>query len=71
MDIENYLQEQKKGIPDIWVIKDGKTIGLEVKAPKGTQQKEQKDIEERFKRNGAEYYIVRSVDEVKKILNLK
>ena len=57
----------KKGIPDIWVIKDGKTIGLEVKAPKGTQRKEQKDIEERFKTNGAEYHIVRSVDEVKKI----
>lgn len=61
----------KKGIPDIWVIKDGKTIGLEVKAPKGTQQKEQKDIEERFKRNGAEYHIVRSVEDVKKVLDLK
>ena len=61
----------KRGIPDIWVIKDGKTIGLEVKSPKGIQRKEQKDIEERFKRNGAEYHIVRSVDEVRKILNLK
>lgn len=61
----------KRGIPDIWVIINGKTIGLEVKAPKGTQQKEQKDIEERFKKNGAEYYIVRSVEEVRKILDLK
>lgn len=61
----------KKGIPDIWVIKDGKTIGLEVKAPKGTQRKEQKEIEERFKKNGAEYHIVRSVEEVRKILDLK
>lgn len=61
----------KKGIPDIWVIKDGKTIGLEVKASKGTQRKEQKEIEERFKKNGAEYYIVRSVEEVRKILDLK
>lgn len=40
------------------------------KAPKETQQKEQKDIEERFKKNGAEYYIVQSVEEVKKVLAL-
>lgn len=61
----------KRGIPDIWVIKDGKTIGLEVKAPTGKQSKEQKEIEQRFKKNGAEYYIVKSVEDVKKVLNLK
>lgn len=58
----------KKGIPDIWVILQGKTIGLEVKTAAGRQSKEQKEIEERFKKNGAEYYIVRSLEDVKRIL---
>ena len=60
----------KRGIPDIWVIINGKTIGLEVKTATGTQSASQKEIEKRFKKNGAEYYIVRSVEEVKKILAL-
>ena len=59
----------KKGIPDIWVILQGKTIGLEVKTATGRQSKEQKEIEERFKKNGAEYYIVRSLDDVKEVIN--
>lgn len=58
----------KKGIPDIWVILQGRTIGLEVKTATGRQSKEQKEIEERFKKNGAEYYIVRSLEDVEKIL---
>lgn len=59
----------KRGIPDIWVIINGKTIGLEVKTPTGRQSKEQKEIEEKFIKNGADYYIVRSYEEVKNILD--
>ena len=58
----------KKGIPDIWVIMNGHTIGLEVKTSTGRQSKEQKEIEERFKKNGAEYYVVRSLEDVKRII---
>lgn len=61
----------KRGIPDIWVILQGKTIGLEVKTATGRQSKEQKEIEERFKKNGAEYYIVRSLEDVKEVINGK
>ena len=59
----------KKGIPDILVIIKGKTIGLEVKTATGKQSKEQKDIENKFIKNGADYYVVRSYEEVKNILD--
>ncbi|MGL5798445.1 MAG: VRR-NUC domain-containing protein [Cetobacterium sp.] len=59
---------QKKGFPDIMVIKDGRTIGIEVKAENGRQSEHQKEIEHLFKKNGAEYYIVRSLKELKEIL---
>lgn len=59
----------KRGIPDIWVIINGKTIGLEVKTPTGKQSKEQKEIQEKFIKNGADYYVVKSYEEVKNILD--
>lgn len=62
---------QKKGFPDILVLKKGKAIGIEIKTSIGKQSKEQKAIEERFKKNGAEYYIVRSLDDVKEVINGK
>ena len=58
----------KRGFPDILVIRKGKCIGIEVKAPSGRQSEHQKAIEKQFKKNEAEYYVVRSVEEVKKIL---
>lgn len=58
----------KKGIPDILVLKSGRTIALEVKTRTGTQSKEQKEIENHFTRQGAEYYIVRSLEQAVGIL---
>lgn len=60
---------QKKGFPDVIVIISGLCIGIEIKSKTGRQSKEQKEIEAKFKSNGAEYYVVRSVEEVRKILN--
>lgn len=53
-----------KGIPDIIVIKDGYFIGLEVKKKGGYQSPDQKEFERLCKENGAEYHVVRSIDEV-------
>lgn len=54
-----------KGVPDINVVDDtGHYIGIEVKAKKGIQSPDQKLFEQRCKENGAEYLLVRSVDEV-------
>lgn len=42
----------KKGIPDIFIISKGRTIAMEVKTPTGKQSKEQKLVEESFKKQG-------------------
>ncbi len=58
----------KKGFPDILVLCKGRTIGMEVKKPKTYQSKEQKEVEKSFKEFGHEYYVVRSLEDVIKIL---
>lgn len=57
----------KTGLPDIIIIKDGFTIGVEVKKKGGTQSPNQKECEKDWKAAGAEYYVVRSIDDVQKI----
>lgn len=58
----------KKGFPDIICLKDGLLIGLEVKTGEGKQSKEQKEIEKYFKKHGAAYFVVRSLEEVIEII---
>lgn len=58
----------RKGIPDIILIKGGKFIGLEVKAPKGVLSDSQKEFAKDIEANGGYYYVVRSIDDVQKIL---
>lgn len=53
----------KGGIPDIIVVKDGLFIGLEVK-DKSKQSDSQIKFETNIKKNGGQYYIVRSIDDV-------
>jgi hypothetical protein len=56
-----------KGLPDIEVIKDGWWIGLEVKR-KGTYQSPgQKEFQALCESAGAEYHVVRSVDDLQVI----
>lgn len=53
-----------KGIPDVIVIQEGQFIGLEVK-PKGKYQSpDQKYFEQISKKAGAEYHVIRSVDDL-------
>ena len=56
------------GSPDICVIKDGQFIGIEIKTPKGKQSDTQKEFQGRLELAGGKYYIVRSLEEVTKIL---
>lgn len=58
----------KRGVPDIIVIKNGKFIGIEVKTKTGTQSTYQKEVEKNIKKQGAEYYVVRSLADVQSIL---
>ena len=56
-----------KGVPDINLIYNGQYIGLECKTHKGKQSDNQKEFERLCKEAGAEYYVVRSVDDVIKL----
>ena len=59
------------GASDLVFIMPNRTIYFEVKTITGVQSDLQKDFEYRVENLGYEYYIVKSVDDVKKILNLK
>lgn len=53
-----------KGVADIQLLLDGRSWFLECKAPKGVQSPDQKEFEFLVKRAGAQYYIIRSVDDL-------
>ncbi len=55
----------RKGVPDINVIDDtGHFIGLEVKKAGGRQSPEQKEFQLLCEKSGAEYHLIRSIDDV-------
>ena len=57
------------GLPDIMVLAQGKLIGLEVKKPKtGRVSGDQILMQKRFALLGNEYYVVKSIEELKAIL---
>ena len=58
----------KKGVPDIIMIVKGKFIGLEVKTKKGVQSQDQKDFQALVEKNQGEYHVVRSIEDVLKII---
>ena len=52
------------GTPDINLIWNGQYIGLEVKREKTKQSENQKEFEKQSKEAGAEYYVVRGIDDI-------
>ena len=58
----------RTGTADFFVLKQGLVIYLECKSEKGRQSPEQKAFEILVKAQGASYYLVRSVDEIGRIL---
>ena len=64
-----FIRFGKRGAADFMVlIQGGKTLNLEVKNEKGRQTDSQLTYELKLKKLGHKYYIVRSLDEVEKIL---
>jgi len=53
-----------KGIADIYALKNGRSIWLEIKTTKNKQSPDQIDFERNIKLHGSEYYVVRSVDDI-------
>lgn len=56
------------GFPDILAIKDNRALLIEVKDHKGQQKKSQKDFEKVCSQTGNDYYVVRSLLDVKNII---
>jgi hypothetical protein len=55
------------GVSDLIVIQPNRIIFVELKLEKGKQQKTQIEFERKVKALGFEYYVVRSLEEFKKI----
>ena len=57
-----------KGVPDIILIdRTGHFVGLEVKMPKKKLSPDQVEFQKRCKDSGAEYHLVRSIDDVQEL----
>lgn len=62
----------KNGVADTHVLlPNGKIIFVEFKTPTGTQRKEQKEFQLHVEELGFEYYIIRSVEEFKELINVQ
>jgi hypothetical protein len=57
----------KHGVPDFILIWNGQFVGLECKQKGKYQSKEQKEFEKECKEVGAEYYVIRSLEDLKEI----
>jgi hypothetical protein len=61
--LSGYLQRQRgcrAGLPDLLVVHQAKTIGIEVKSRRGVPSRTQKQICAELRAAGAEYWLVRS-----------
>lgn len=56
-----------KGVPDIFAMKDGKLYGIEVKTPTVRVSPEQAQFGVDCVKNGGEYLVARSIDELKAV----
>jgi hypothetical protein len=76
-DSSNAVEQQRKvntgllaGVSDLIVFIGKDVYCIEVKTNTGRQSDKQKEFEERIKLLGHKYFIVRSLDEFKKVLYL-
>lgn len=57
-----------RGIPDIIAIKNNRVLFLEIKRPGGKQSEYQKQFQLDIEGQGGEYYIVRCLEDIIKII---
>jgi len=63
------LTGQMAGVSDLIVLLNNKCIFIEVKVEKGIQSEVQKVFENKVSLLGFEYYLVRSLEEFKNVIN--
>lgn len=52
------------GSPDIFALVNNKLVGIECKVGKNKQSEHQKEFEKMLKRNGQEYWLIYSIEEL-------
>lgn len=67
---KGFFRTGRVGAPDITVCYNGKFIGLEIKNEKGKQSEAQKEAQKQIEATGGYYFVVRSLEELIKILNV-
>jgi hypothetical protein len=63
-----WLNNAKKGAPDIILCKNGCWLGLELKSSDGRQSPEQKKAEEDIRQAGGHYFLIRTIQELDDII---
>lgn len=53
-----------KGVADLYAIKNGRGVWIEVKTPRGRQSEHQEQFEKDILSHGGEYLLARSVEDV-------
>ena len=73
---ESNSQQQKfvnigllRGVSDTIIVLPNKVLFVEFKTEKGYQSEFQKDFQERVTKLGHEYYIIRSLEQFKQLIN--
>ncbi len=64
-----WVNNAKKGAPDIVLCKNGLWIGLEIKCRGGRQSPDQKQAEADIRKAGGQYYIIHTIDDLTFVLN--
>lgn len=57
------------GVSDLIIVHPDKTFFIELKTEKGIQSENQKEFEARVKNLNHEYYLIRSLEEFKQLIN--
>lgn len=63
-----YIAKNDRGIADLWLGIKGQTIWIELKVDKGKQSENQIRFQQAVEKEGFRYEIVRSLDDVVKLL---
>ncbi len=70
-EVVKLILTSKPGIPDLMCLKNGKIIFIEVKQPNGKLSKLQEYMINKLITIGFDTYVIRSVEQIKTIINEK
>ena len=67
---QGFFKTGKAGVPDITLLYKGKFIGLEIKTEKGKQSLLQEFAQTKIEASGGYYFIVKSLQELIKLIEI-